>query len=78
LSCQIFGADQDALANFLDRFRYFIKRGCQFLNVFPLERGDKRLGKLLGQFLRDAFVLTPAVGELLQVFRSVMLLEFLQ
>jgi hypothetical protein len=28
---------------------------ANFLNVFSLERGDKRFGKLLGQFLRDAF-----------------------
>ena len=78
LSYQIFGPDQDTLANLLDRFRYFIKCGPQLLDVFPFERSNKRFGKLLGQFLRDPFILTPAVGELFQVFRCVVLLEFLQ
>src|SRR6266404_2084733 len=75
---QIFRANQDALAYFLHRLRDFIKRGRKRLNVFTLQRGDKRFAKLLGQLLGDLFVFAPAVHELLQTLRRLFLLEPLQ
>ena len=75
---QILRTNQNALADFLDRLGYFIKRGRQRLNVFAFERRDKCFAKLLGQLLRDAFVLAPALGELGQVLRRVAVLEFAQ
>ena len=63
---QISGTDQNAFADFLDRLRDLIKRGGERLDVFALQRSDEGLAQLLGQFLRDLFVLPPAVSEFLQ------------
>ena len=45
------------------------------LDVFPVERSDESLAKLLGQFLVDLLVLAPAVHELFETLGRIMLLE---
>ena len=73
---QIARTNQNAFADFLDRLRNFVERSGERLDVFALQRRDESLAKLLGQLLRDLLVLAPAVDELLQTLRRIVLLQF--
>ena len=75
---QILRTNQNALADFLDRLRNFIERRRERLNVFAFQRRDERLRKRFRQFLRDAFIFAPAVGERVETLRRIALLQFLQ
>src|SRR6476659_7066138 len=72
---EVGGENENPLADFLDGLGNFVERGSERLDVFALERGNERLAKLLGQLLRDLFILAPAIDEFIEALRLFVMLE---
>ena len=72
------GKDHDPLPDLFHGLRNLIKRRRQGLDVLSFQRRDERLAELFRQLLRDLFVLSPAVDEIIQAFRRLVVLELRQ
>jgi len=62
--------------NFLDRFRNFVERTGQRLNVFALQGSNERFGKFLSQLLGDSFIFAPAFRKRRQIACRLAFLQF--
>jgi hypothetical protein len=73
---QVGRKNKDPFPDFLDGLGNFVEGRGQGLDVFAFERCDERLAELFGQFLRDLFILAPAVDEFVEALRRFVMFEF--